>query len=102
LYRLTTSRQRSPLKVVDRFRQKQCICPAAEESVVGLISQLLSKDPKLQACSTSDPAHIFEGAAGDHVSRIQTGLQVLGCRAIDERELAAKRYGPEKLRAGRS
>jgi len=65
----------------------------------GLVSQLLSKDPKLQACLTSDPAHIFEGAAGDHVSRIQTALEVLACSAIDKRELAAKRYGPSTASA---
>ena len=36
---------------------------------MALASQLLSRDPKLQACLVSDLAHIVEGAAGEHVSK---------------------------------
>jgi len=65
---------------------------------MALASQLLSRDPKLQACLVSDLAHIVEGAAGEHVSKTQTALQVLGL-AIDGRELRAKRYGPSTASA---
>jgi hypothetical protein len=65
---------------------------------MALVSQLLGGDPKLQACLVSDPAHILPGAAGEHVSKIQTALQVLGL-AVDSRELSTKRYGPSTASA---
>lgn len=66
---------------------------------MGLRSELLKKDRKLQTCLVSDPAHVLEGAAGDHVCRIQTALLVLGGPAIQDCELVAKHYGPSTAAA---
>jgi hypothetical protein len=42
-----------------------------------LTSQLLSGDPKLQACQVNPQAHIFSGAVGDHVRKIQLALNAV-------------------------
>jgi hypothetical protein len=41
---------------------------------MGLQSQLFHGDPKLEAAALSDPAHIVQGARGDHVRKIQLAL----------------------------
>ncbi len=66
---------------------------------MALLSELLKHDPKLRACLVSDSAHVFEGAVGSHVAKIQTALLVLDGLAIDKGELAAKRYGPSTASA---
>ncbi len=38
---------------------------------MGLQSKLFKGNPKLEACLLYDPAHVTEGAVGDHVSKIQ-------------------------------
>lgn len=50
-------------------------------------------NPKLEACATSDPAHIMRGAKGDHVQKIQIALKELDNLNIDAAELADKKYG---------
>ncbi|MBL8821841.1 MAG: peptidoglycan-binding protein [Planctomycetia bacterium] len=53
-------------------------------------SQLFRGDPKLEAASVSDPAHIVPGAAGEHVRKIQQALI-----ALDGATIAADgNYGP--------
>ena len=41
---------------------------------MALQSQLFRGDPKLEAASVSDPAHIVQGATGAHVAKIQLAL----------------------------
>jgi len=65
----------------------------------GLQSRLFKGDPKLEACLISDPAHIMQGAVGDHVSKIQVALKELDSANIDAGELATKRYGPSTAAA---
>ncbi|MGA2400728.1 MAG: hypothetical protein ABSG91_03360 [Syntrophobacteraceae bacterium] len=58
-----------------------------------LQSRLFQGDPALEACLVSDPAHVTQGAAGNHVAKIQTALATLDGLQIDPGELSAKRYG---------
>jgi hypothetical protein len=51
-----------------------------------LRSQLFAGDAKLEACLTRDSAHILQGAAGDHVSKIQGALFKLDNLIIDTGE----------------
>lgn len=60
---------------------------------MALLSRLFSGDPKLEAAAQSNPAHILQGAIGDHVAKIQWALILLDGDPIDDAELAAKRYG---------
>jgi hypothetical protein len=65
--------------------------PAAERiRPMGLRSQLLRGDPKLEAAAVSDPAHIVQGATGEHVRKIQLALIQLDSAAIDP----DGKYGP--------
>lgn len=41
---------------------------------MALQSKLFAGDPKLEAAAISDPAHIMQGASGDHVRKIQAAL----------------------------
>ena len=67
-----------------------------------LISQFFRGDSKLEACLVGDAAHVTQGAAGDHVSKIQSALFVLDGAKIDNGELAAKQYGPSTAAAALS
>jgi peptidoglycan hydrolase-like protein with peptidoglycan-binding domain len=49
---------------------------------MALQSKLLAGDPKLEAAGVSDPAHIMQGAAGEHVRKIQSALIQLDGAAI--------------------
>ena len=60
---------------------------------MALISKAFRGDPKLEACLVSDPAHIVEGATGDHVVKIQMALSILDDAKIANSEILAKRYG---------
>jgi peptidoglycan hydrolase-like protein with peptidoglycan-binding domain len=42
-----------------------------------LLSQMFSGDAKLEACAVHDSAHIAQGARGDHVSKIQSALNLV-------------------------
>lgn len=55
-----------------------------------LQSKLLRGDSKLEAAAVSDPADIFQGAAGEHVRKIQLALIQLDGAAIDP----DGKYGP--------
>jgi hypothetical protein len=60
---------------------------------MGLVSSLFKGDFKLEAALVSDPAHIFQGASGDHVGKIQEALTKTDGASIDSKELARKFYG---------
>jgi peptidoglycan hydrolase-like protein with peptidoglycan-binding domain len=49
---------------------------------MALQSDLFRGDPKLEAAAVSDPAHIVQGARGDHVRKIQLALIQLDDAAI--------------------
>jgi hypothetical protein len=49
-------------------------------------------DRKLEACLLQDPAHVFSGAVGSHVSKIQTALAILDNADIKPAEIAAMKY----------
>ncbi len=66
---------------------------------MGLMSRFFRGDSKLEACLVSDPAHVLEGAAGDHVAKIQIALARLDGSRIAKGELDAKRYGPSTASA---
>jgi peptidoglycan hydrolase-like protein with peptidoglycan-binding domain len=60
---------------------------------LALISRLFRSDSKLEACAVSDQAHILQGAAGEHVSKIQAALLIVNGSRIDSKELTVKLYG---------
>jgi hypothetical protein len=66
---------------------------------MSLISQFFRGDNKLQACLVKNPAHVTQGATGDHVAKIQTALYILDGSKIDKAELDAKQYGPSTAAA---
>lgn len=66
---------------------------------MGLQSRHFGGDPALEACLIQDSAHVLEGAAGEHVQKIQTALKALDNGTIDAAELGAKRYGPSTAAA---
>jgi peptidoglycan hydrolase-like protein with peptidoglycan-binding domain len=66
---------------------------------VSLQSRAFRTDVKLQTCAVSDPAHITEGAAGEHVGKIQQALALLDGAKIEPGERATKRYGPSTAAA---
>ncbi len=49
---------------------------------MALQSKLFAGDPKLEAAAVSDPAHITQGARGEHVRKIQVALARLDGAAI--------------------
>lgn len=66
---------------------------------MGLCSRSFRGDMKLEACLVSDPAHVVEGASGEHVAKIQAALMLLDGAKIDRREITSKRYGPSTAAA---
>lgn len=64
-----------------------------------LQSKSFRNDSKLEACAVSDPAHILQGATGDHVAKIQQALTLLDRVNIDRAEVMDKRYGPSTAAA---
>ncbi len=46
-------------------------------TTIGLKSNLFRGDPALEACLVQDSAHILQGVAGGHVSRIQQALNMV-------------------------
>ena len=57
---------------------------------MALQSKLFRGDAKLEAAAVSDPAHILQGASGDHVRKIQQALIQLDSAAIG----SDGKYGP--------
>jgi len=70
-----------------------------QRRTMGLQSKSFKDDPKLEACLVSDPAHIFRGAAGDHVRKIQDALIKTDGASIDRNELDRKFYGNSTAQA---
>ena len=64
-----------------------------------LQSQFFSRDPRLEACAVEDSAHIFQGAVGEHVSKIQAALFLIDDSVIEPGELSARKYGPSTAAA---
>jgi hypothetical protein len=58
-----------------------------------LQSTLLRGDPALEKCLVDDAAHLTVGVSGEHVSKVQRAVLVLGDAGIANGELAAARYG---------
>jgi hypothetical protein len=65
-----------------------------EEVRMPLQSRLFRSDSKLQQTAVSDPAHVFLGATGNHVLKIQWALAVLDGAAIEAEEVRRGLYGP--------
>ena len=61
---------------------------------MGLQSKLFRGDRRLEACLTHDSSHITPGSVGDHVTKIQTALTLLGEPHIVAIEITTKTYGP--------
>jgi peptidoglycan hydrolase-like protein with peptidoglycan-binding domain len=66
---------------------------------MALVSNLFKDNKRLQSCLVSDPAHVTPGSTGEHVSLIQLALLDIEDAAIDQAEVAAKRYGPSTAAA---
>jgi hypothetical protein len=62
---------------------------------MALQSKLFRGDPKLEAAAVSDPAHIMQGARGEHVRKIQQALITLDGADIK----ADGDYGPATAKA---
>lgn len=65
---------------------------------MALQSQRFRGDPKLEACAVSDPAHIFQGARGPHVGKIQQTLIELDAADIVQDSI----FGPATAAAVRA
>ena len=66
---------------------------------MGLQSKLFSGNTALEACLVQDSAHIKEGAAGEHVSKIQTALFIVDGLSVFSDELKGCRYGASTAKA---
>jgi hypothetical protein len=64
-----------------------------------LQSEFFAGDIKLEAAAVSDPAHVLQGAIGEHVAKIQRALIELDGATIDAGELQSSQYGPSTARA---
>ncbi len=58
-----------------------------------LHSRLFRGDPRLEACLIQDSAHITQGAAGEHVAKIQFALATIDNFGIAPRDLSTGTYG---------
>lgn len=63
-----------------------------------LKSTLFKGDRALENCLVSNSAHILPGARGEHVSKIQKALTILGAGTIGPEELMGMIYGPTTAR----
>jgi hypothetical protein len=66
---------------------------------MGLTSNLLKGDAKLEACAVSDPAHVYQGQSGAHVGKIQEALKQTDGAVVNASELASQTYGPSTANA---
>jgi hypothetical protein len=64
-----------------------------------LQSKLFRGDRALEACLVNDSAHITEGAAGEHVGKIQTALFAIDDLAVSPDELRTSTYGNSTVKA---
>lgn len=60
---------------------------------MGLNSELLRGDRRLDACLVSDPQHLTEGTVGPFVQKVQVALFVVDGLRVDPAEYRAQRYG---------
>jgi hypothetical protein len=58
-----------------------------------LVSRWFRENARLQACLVSDPAHVVTGDSGDHVTLIQSALQLLEGARISSEDLTGRVYG---------
>ena len=58
-----------------------------------LVSRWFRGNARLQACLVSDPAHVVTGDSGDHVTLIQSALQVLEGAQISPEDMTGGIYG---------
>jgi len=66
---------------------------------VALQAFLFKDDKALNACAVRDADHITPGSVGPQVGKLQEALMFLDGLAIENSELAAKRYGPSTASA---
>lgn len=66
---------------------------------MALQSKLFANDTKLSACSQNNSAHVMQGASGEHVAKLQTALRILDDAAIDDAEVATKKFGASTAKA---
>jgi tRNA U38,U39,U40 pseudouridine synthase TruA len=64
-----------------------------------LQSKLFRGDQALEACLVNDSAHITEGAAGEHVAKIQTALFAIDGLPVSPDELRTRTYGKSTIKA---
>jgi peptidoglycan hydrolase-like protein with peptidoglycan-binding domain len=64
-----------------------------------LRSELFLASRELQACLTSDAAHVAPGARGEPVALIQSALVRLGVLDVDAARIEARTYGPRTAAA---
>ena len=64
-----------------------------------LVSKLMKGDKALEACLTTDSAHVLTGAVGDHVSKIHTALFAIEAVSVSPKELRTRSYGPSTAAA---
>jgi hypothetical protein len=53
---------------------------------MALTSRTFQGDKQLEACLISDPAHVTQGATGEHVAKIQAALMILEGAKIDRQD----------------
>ena len=58
-----------------------------------LRSKLFASDKALEACLTTDTAHLTPGSVGEAVSKIHTALLIIDNRQVSAEELKSRRYG---------
>lgn len=64
-----------------------------------LSSDVLKGDQRLEACLTTDSAHLTDGTAGSHVAKVQLALLVADGTAVQPDEEKAQLYGPSTAAA---
>ncbi len=76
-----------------QYRKRRVCFSSAIGNNMALLSSILRKDPRLQACLQHDTSHLTEGTTGPHVNRVQTALFVLDGLRVDHEEERSQRYG---------
>jgi len=64
-----------------------------------LQSKLFKGDSALEACLIKDSAHVTEGAAGEHVTKIHTALFAIDGLGVSPDELRTRSYGKSTVKA---
>jgi hypothetical protein len=61
--------------------------------------KLFKGDRALEGCLVQDSAHVTQGAAGEHVAKIQTALFAIDNLSVSPDELQTSNYGPSTAKA---